>query len=146
MKQQLLSARRLLEKCGWVGPKLEPWCRDSRGRAVHHTDEGVQTFSCGGALQLYGEFEPAWAYLGRVTSPELARLEDFVAQYSHEDISALEPGEFLVADWKWRQLAYAAGGSYLNFGGWLCQLDRTREELLRVFTTAVLRSTREKCT
>lgn len=143
MRQQLLSARRLLERNGWVGPQLEPWCRDERGRAVHHGDEGVHTFSVCGALQVHGALEPAWELLGRVVSPELARLEDLVGRYTCDELLALPVIEYAELNWTWRQLQFAAGGTYLSFGGWLCQLDRTREDLLRVFTTAILRSARE---
>lgn len=145
MKAQLLGARRLISKCGWVGPLLEPWCRDSRRRPVHHTDEGVQTFSLSGALQLYGGLDAAWELLGRIVSPELARLEEHVGRYSLDELHALEPEDYGPLDAKWWQLQASAGGEYLSFGGWLVQPNRTREDVLRVLTSACLRSARE-CT
>jgi hypothetical protein len=154
VKAQLLGARRQLEKCGWVGAKLEPWCRDGRGRRVHHADEAVHTFSLCGALQLYGQLEPAWELLGRVVSPGLARLADFVDANASApfvpELGDFEPsGAFELespAERTWWQLQAAADGEFLSFTGWLLEHGRTREDLLRTLLTAAARSTREKRT
>lgn len=158
MKEQLLKARRLLAKCGWVGPMCEPWCRDHRGRAVHHQDEAVQTFSVSGALQVHGELAPPWELLGRVVSPRLAALNDYVAAHQVDPERLVWGGDWdgqawtgtqwvdVEADGRWWQLQVAAAGEYLTFGGWLVQPPRTGDDVLRVFTTAVLRSARENRT
>lgn len=159
--KRLLAARRLLERAGWVGPDKEPWCRDSAGRRVHHTDEGVYLFSVSGALQLAGaDVEAVLAQLGRVVSPALAALRDFEAARTVEQLFAIRwddehdwlarledgPSEFQRLEERWWQLQVRALDEPLTFGGWLTESGRTREDVLRVFTTAALRSSREKRT
>lgn len=150
MIKELKAAKKLLLKCGWVGPQLEPWCRDRRGRPVHHTDEAVQTFSCTGALQLAGApLEPALELLGRVVSPALAQLRELESRYTLDELLDLLLEDerrrpcFLELDAEWWALQHRAVGEFLSFGGWLVQRDRTRDDVLRVFSTAVLRSSRE---
>lgn len=151
MIQQIKRARRTLAENGWVGPQLEPWCRDGQRRKVHHHDEGVRTFSVSGALQLFGELAPAWQHLGRLVSPGVGALGDFLGERSFEE-TCLELRREQDAAWpevvdsaleeKWWQLQVRAAGEYLDFGGWLVESGRTVDEVLRVFTTAALRARR----
>lgn len=150
MRAQLIGARRQLQRCGWVGPDKEPWCRDSRGRRVHHSDEGVYLFSLCGALQLGGPLEPALELLGRIVSPALAVLRDFEAARTVEQLFAIEwdavrdpvtrDTEFQQLEAQWWQLQVRALDEPLTFGGWLTEPGRTREDVLRVLNTAVMRS------
>lgn len=157
MRAQLIGARRQLQRCGWVGPDKEPWCRDSRGRRVHHSDEGVYLFSLCGALQLGGPLKPALELLGRVVSPALAALRDFENARTYEELAAIRwndgrdlfrqpedgPGEFQQLEEQWWQLQVRALDEHLTFGGWLTERSRTREDVLRVLNTAVMRSPKE---
>lgn len=148
MIQQLKRARQALAT-GWVGPKLEPWCRDERGRRVHFADEAVHTYSVFGALQLGGELGPALELLGRVVSPGVAAFHDFCAGFTVEQLRGIEwdePETFEALEAQWWQLQVRAAGEFMSFTGWLCQATRTAEDVLRVFTTAALRSAREKRT
>jgi hypothetical protein len=147
MTPQLKVARRLIDRCGWVGPALEPWCRDSRGRPVHHSDEAVQTFSCSGALQLAGaDVDAAFELLGQVVSPSLATLRAFEAKYSldelldllHEDESPRPC--YLELEAHWFALHERAVGDFLTFSGWLVQEHRKPKDVLRAFSAAVTRS------
>jgi hypothetical protein len=151
--RELKQARRHLERSGWVGPALEPWCRDSRGRPVHHSDEGVQTFSCSGALQLAGaDVGEAFELLGRIVSPSLATLRAFEAKYSFEELlDLLHEDErprpcYLELEAEWFALHERAVGDFLTFGGWLVQDHRKPKDVLRAFSAAVTRSAREPCT
>lgn len=159
LTEQLKRTRKALLP-GWVGSKLEPWCRDERGRRVHHADEGVHTFSVMGALQLHGELEPALEFLGRIVSPGLAALRDFEAAHPYEQVASIaydserdwmapleeRPTAYEQLEAEWYALQHRAAGEPLGFQWWLIQEGRTVDDVLRVLTTAVVRSAREKCT
>lgn len=121
MRAALRKARRLLERTGWVGPAMEPFCRahgpgvqlnanyeNTSQQVVLHRDthqtldvdlEGLDLLSVQGALQLAGAYPEGWAALERIVGEDLQQ--------------------------------------------WLQEPKRTAGDVLRVFTTAILRSARE---
>lgn len=69
MLAEMKRARNLLATSGWVGPELEPWCRDSQGRLCLEDDEGVRRFSVQGALIEAGAWPEGWHLLEAVIAP-----------------------------------------------------------------------------
>lgn len=136
MRAELRAARRLLEQCGWVGPAGEPLCRTAGGSPCSESEEGVAKLSVFGALQLSGAYPEGWRALEAVVAPAQAELDRFLAGVDLERVDEARVREFH------RLCRAAAGEPHLQ--AWLQVPKRTAEDVLRVFTTAVLRSPREK--
>lgn len=151
---ELKRARELIASNGWVGVEREPWCRDSRGRPVHHHDDGVVRYSVSGALQAQGPrtLESAWALFARAVSPNLARLNDFLDAYvtgpktecydsmRYSELTAAKaPGIWvdLAGDARLSELEAACEGEFFKFSDWLIQSGRTVEDVLGVFVAAI---------
>lgn len=122
MKAELLDARKLVAG-GWSGPALEPFAlARGPGRALNAN---------------FGKtpMEPMW-------------LPTSTYQTLNANAEGLEQYSVLVACWAagadFELLERASGQE--SFQAWLQEPTRRLEDVLRVFTTAALRSDREKRT
>lgn len=125
MKAALLAARKLLWQEGWVGPAGEPFSL-ARGPGVRlNVAYGTE-----------GNIEPLWLPTRwfHTLTPE---LQEVVLRYSVHGACACAGADF-------DELARVH--SDVDFQAWLQLPGRRLEDVLRVFTTAALRSTREKRT
>lgn len=120
---ELRAARRLLEKCGWAGPRLEPFCA-ARGPGVRMN-----------AVR-QNPMEPLWLDTGwfQTLNPHVEGLERLSVEGALE-LAGAGPEAFEALE--------RVVGEDLRL--WLKQPSRTAEDVLRVFTTALFRS-REKRT
>lgn len=125
MKAELLDARKLLELDGWVGPALEPFST-VRGPGMQLNERyGTE-----------GDERPLW--LERSTFHTLnPQLEEVVLAYSVR-------GACLCAGADFGELERVHGDE--DFQAWLQVPGRRLKDVLRVFTTAAMRSPREKRT
>lgn len=151
---ELKRARQLLERHGWVGADLEPWCRDGKNRPVHHHDDGVVRYSVSGALQCQGPavLAPAWELFGQVVAPNLARFNAWLERYrpgpltecydasKYTELTARAAPSIwvdLAGEARHLELLSACEGEFYTFGGWLTQSGRTAVDVLAVFTAAI---------
>lgn len=151
---ELKKARHLLASNGWVGVDLEPWCRDARGKPVHHHSDGVVKYSVSGALQCQGPnvLERAWELFGQVVAPNLARFNAWLQGYKRGPLTDCYDGDEyspltahaapsiwvdLAGEARHFELLSACDGEFYSFGHWLTQSGRTAEDVLGVFTAAI---------
>lgn len=122
--KELRDARRHLEQVGWAGPKLEPFCA-ARGPGVRLN--AVRT----------NLSEPLWLDTGwfQTLNPNVEGLERLSVEGALQLAGDDGAG--------WAALEQAVGTELRE---WLKDPKRTAGDVLRVFTTAVLRSNREKRT
>lgn len=127
MKARLLGARRLLATVGWVGPRHEPFCITREP-----------------GLRLNAAFGPG------CSESESMLLH---ANWHHTlDVNSEGLALFSVHGALLASGAYPEGWELLErvigteLQAWLKDSKRTSAEVLRLFTTAVLRSAREKRT
>jgi hypothetical protein len=132
VKRELLGAKKLIERNGWSGPEFEPYClrteTDGHGQKTSvrcwEWDEGLESFSVLGALIEARAYPEGWHALEAVVAP---------AHHSWWN-GAPTPAELVVF--------CKAAVDEVPLEQWLKDPNRTREDVLRVFTTAVLRSGR----
>jgi hypothetical protein len=123
MRRELVAARDLVAG-GWSGPAVEPFCV-ARGSGVRINGDFASS-----------EMEPLWLHSGSfwTLDPHHEGLE----LYSVSCACLAAGADFNVLERAFSRVE--------DFQAWLEQPQRTIDEVLRVFTTALLRSRRENRT
>lgn len=123
----LARARRLLQEHGWVGPSVEPFCI-VRGPGVRMN---------AGYWEPYN-IDPLW--LPATTHGTLdPRPYEVVEKFSVFGACLEARADFTELEQSFVQTA-----EFEDLTWWLERPERREEEVLRLFTSAVLRSKREK--